>query len=128
MKHVLAATILHEANSFARTYAPLAHFERQGVFRGDAVPARYAATRTEMGGFLQAAREAGWRVSTPIYVPCAPAGPMAMAAFEVFRDALLEGVRAALPLDGVLLALHGSNVVEGEDDPDGAVAEAVRAI
>ena len=128
MAHVLLASILHEANSFARTPAPIAHFERQGVFRDDAVPARFAGTGTEMGGFLAAAAEAGWLVTTPIVVPCAPAGPMAAAAFASFRDALLDGVRAALPLDGVLLALHGSNVAEDEPDPDGAVATAVRAL
>ena len=128
MTHVLLAAILHEANSFARTPAPVAHFERQGVFRGGAVAERFGQTRTEMAGFLEAATRAGWRVTTPIAVPCAPAGPMSAAAFALFRDTLLAGVRAALPLDGVLLALHGSNVAEGEPDPDGAVAQAVRAL
>jgi microcystin degradation protein MlrC len=128
MKHVLAATILHEANSFARTPAPVAHFQRQGVFLGAAVGERFRQTRTEMAGFLAAADQEGWHITTPIAVPCAPAGPMSMEAFSLFRDTLLGGVRAALPLDGVLLALHGANVVDGEPDPDGAVAEAVRAL
>ena len=56
MTHVLAATILHEANSFARTPAPLSHFERQGVFLGEAVQHRFSQTRTEMAGFLAAVR------------------------------------------------------------------------
>ncbi len=128
MAHVLLASILHEANSFARTPAPVAHFERQGVFLGQAVPTRFGETGTEMGGFLEAAAEAGWQVTTPIAVPCAPAGPMSAKAFALFREALLEGVRGAAGLDGVLLALHGANVVEDEPDPDGAVAAAVRAL
>lgn len=128
MKRVLAATILHEANSFARTPAPPAHFQRQGVFLGEAVGERFRQTRTEMAGFLAAADQEGWWITTPIAVPCAPAGPMSMEAFVLFRDTLLDGVHAALPLDGVLLALHGANVVEGEPDPDGAVAAAVRAL
>lgn len=127
MTRVLAATILHEANSFARTPAPVAHFERQGIFLGEAVAERFRSTRTEMAGFLAAAAEHGWQISTPIAVPCSPAGPMARAAFDLFRDTLLAGLRAAAPLDGVLLALHGANVVEDEPDPDGALAEAVRA-
>ncbi len=128
VKRVLLAGIMHEANSFARTPAPLAHFERQGVFTGDAVGARYAGTRTEMAGFLEQAGAEGWRVSTPIMVPCAPAGPMSDAAFQLFRDRLVEAVRTALPLDGVLLALHGSCVVESEPDGDGALAQAVRDV
>jgi microcystin degradation protein MlrC len=128
MKHVLAATILHEANSFARTPAPISHFERQGVFHGEAVQTRFSQTRTEMAGFLAAARTHGWRITTPIAVPCAPAGPMSLEAFTLFRDTLLDGVRAAGELDGVLLALHGANVVDGEPDPDGAIATAVRTL
>lgn len=126
MKTVLLASILHEANSFARTPAPLSHFERQGIFRGPQVAERFSQTRTEMAGFLEVAAEAGWRVHTPIAVPCAPAGPMSADAFAQFRDAVLDGVRAAGTLDGVLLSLHGANVVEGEEDPDGAMAQAVR--
>lgn len=126
MTTVLLASVLHEANSFARTPAPLSHFQRQGVFHGEQVAERFSQTRTEMAGFLEAAAEARWRVHTPIAVPCAPAGPMSADAFTQFRDAVLDGVRAAGPLDGVLLSLHGANVVEQEQDPDGAMVQAVR--
>ncbi len=126
MKRILLAQILHEANSFARTQAPIAHFHRQGVFLGEAARERFSQTRTEMAGFLEAAAREDWHTTIPIVVPCAPAGPMSMEAFTYFRDTLLDGLRAAMPLDGVLLALHGANVVDGEDDPDGAVAQAVR--
>lgn len=124
---VLLAKILHEANSFAATAAPVSHFERQGIFRGAEVPDRFGPTRTEMGGFLQAADEYGWRAVTPIAVPCAPAGPMGTEAFALFLGTLLRGIDEAGPLDGVLLALHGSNVVEDDPDPDGTTAAAVRA-
>ena len=127
-KNVLLASILHEANSFALRPALVSHYERQGIFRGDQVPARFGQTRTEMAGFLEAASAAGWRIATPIAVPCAPAGPMSAGAFVTFRDAVLDGVKAAGKLDGVLLSLHGANVVENEDDPDGAVAAGVRAL
>jgi microcystin degradation protein MlrC len=127
MRHVLAAMILHEANSFAAP-APLAHFERQGVVRGAEIGPRFGPTRTEMGGFLAYAAEAGWRLTTPIAVPCSPAGPMDAGAFAAIRDALVAGARAAGKVDGVLLGLHGACVAVGEDDADGALAQAVREI
>jgi microcystin degradation protein MlrC len=128
MPRVLLATILHEANTFALTPAPLSHFRRQGVFTGAEVPERLAATRTEMAGFLEAAAIRGWQVTTPIAVPCAPAGPMSREAFEHFRAVLTEGVRAAGRLDGVLLALHGACVAEHETDGDGVLARSVREL
>jgi len=123
---VLLAACLHESNSFNKFSAPLAHFERQGVFRGAAVPERFAATRTEMGAFLAAAKANGWAIETPLSVPPASAGPVARAAFETFRAILHDSARAMRP-DAVLLALHGAMIAEDEDDADGALAEAVRA-
>jgi microcystin degradation protein MlrC len=43
------------------------------------------------------------------------------------RDRLLADLRAAGPLDGVLLDLHGAMVVEGLDDGEGDLLRAVRA-
>ena len=127
MKTVLLAQVLHEANTFAVTPAPIAHYERQGIFRGPQVPERFGPTRTEMGGFLEAAAAEGWRIVTPLAVPGAPAGPMSAEAFTLFLETILDGIDAAGPLDGVLLALHGANVVENDPDPDGTMAAAVRA-
>jgi microcystin degradation protein MlrC len=127
-RRVLLAAIMHEANSFARKVAPLAHYRRQGIFFGEEIPARYADTRTEMAGFLEQARGQGWWIATPIAVPCAPAGSMSAEAFALFRDTLVAGVQSALPLDGVLLALHGACVTEADPDGDGALARAVRDV
>ena len=41
-------------------------------------------------------------------------------------DELLDDLRRAGPVDGVLLSLHGSFAAEGIDDADGAVLQAVR--
>ena len=126
-RRVLLAQVLHEANSFAVTPAPVSHYERQGILRGAQVLERFGPTRTEMGGFLEAADAEGWDAVTPLAVPCAPAGPMSTDAFRLFLDTILAGIDGSVPLDGVLLALHGANVVEDEPDPDGAMAAAVRA-
>jgi microcystin degradation protein MlrC len=44
------------------------------------------------------------------------------------RDEILGQVKAALPLDGVLLGLHGAMVAYGYDDVEGDVLERVRAL
>jgi microcystin degradation protein MlrC len=122
---ILLASCLHESNSFNRFPAGLAHFERLGILRGEAVPERFANTRTEMGGFLAAAQANGWAIETPLAVPPASAGIVDREAFETFKSILHDGARAMRP-DGVLLALHGAMVAEHDDDPDGALAQAVR--
>ena len=57
-----------------------------------------------------------------------PGGTMARAAYEHMRDEILAEIRAALPLDGVLLALHGAMVAHGYDDCEGDLIERARAI
>ena len=57
-----------------------------------------------------------------------PAGTTNRADYETMRDEILGQVAAALPLDGVLLGLHGAMVAHGYDDVEGDVITRVRAL
>ena len=56
-----------------------------------------------------------------------PSGPVERGVYEELRDGIVEGVREAMPVDGVFIVLHGSMVAEGCDDPEGELLERVRA-
>jgi len=57
-----------------------------------------------------------------------PAGTTVRAVYERIRDAILADLRAALPVDIVLLNLHGAMVADGYDDCEGDLLARVRAI
>ena len=57
-----------------------------------------------------------------------PGGITPRAVYEELRDTLLGDVAAALPLDAVLLFLHGAMVAEGYDDCEGDILARVRAL
>lgn len=57
-----------------------------------------------------------------------PAGPIRQDAYEDLRDEILGQLRAALPVDGVVLGLHGAMVARGCDDCEGDLLERIRAI
>jgi microcystin degradation protein MlrC len=57
-----------------------------------------------------------------------PAGTTNRADYEFMRDEIIAQVKEALPLDGVLLGLHGAMVAHGYDDTEGDVVERVRAL
>jgi microcystin degradation protein MlrC len=57
-----------------------------------------------------------------------PGGPVEPATHAAFRAEILDGVAAALPLDGVYLAMHGAMGVAGLDDPEGDLIAALRAL
>lgn len=57
-----------------------------------------------------------------------PGGLAAGSAYERMRDEILQQLRAALPVDGVVLMLHGAMVADGYDDCEGDMLEHVRRI
>ncbi|ONF46236.1 M81 family metallopeptidase [Methylobacterium radiotolerans] len=57
-----------------------------------------------------------------------PGGITLRGVYEELRDALLEDLEAAMPVDAVLLFMHGAMVAEGYDDCEGDTLERVRAV
>ncbi len=55
-------------------------------------------------------------------------GPVERGIYERWKGEILEGLKRALPLDGVYLAMHGAMFVEGLFDAEGDFIAAVRAV
>jgi microcystin degradation protein MlrC len=55
-------------------------------------------------------------------------GPFGRSTYDKFKREILDGLRAALPLDGVYLALHGAVFVQGLEDAEGDLITAVREL
>ena len=55
-------------------------------------------------------------------------GPVERRLYERWKAEILDGIRAALPLDGVYLAMHGAMFVEGMFDAEGDFISAVRDV
>jgi microcystin degradation protein MlrC len=115
--------IMHESNTFAPAVTPLTAF---GVRRGEEIVAAYQDTHHEVTGFLQAAAQCGLELVPTLFAGATPAGTVAADAFEALVGELIERLRQARPLDGILLALHGAMAVEGFPDGDGEVVRRVR--
>jgi microcystin degradation protein MlrC len=126
---IAVGQIWQETNTFNPLATTRADFEAFGVLRGAEVVERMADTN-ELGGFIQSLR--GWperpEIVGLVRLPAWPAGPATADTFAWLRDELLDSLRRALPVDAVLLALHGALVADGAPDVEGAVIEAVRAL
>lgn len=55
-------------------------------------------------------------------------GPVERGIYETWKAEILNGIKAALPLDGVYLAMHGAMFVEGLFDAEGDFIGAVRDV
>jgi microcystin degradation protein MlrC len=57
-----------------------------------------------------------------------PGGIAVRVAYERMRDEILGQLEAAMPVDGVILHLHGAMVAQGYDDCEGDLLERARGI
>jgi microcystin degradation protein MlrC len=55
-------------------------------------------------------------------------GPVERRSYDRWTAEILDGIKAALPLDGVYLAMHGAMFVEGMFDAEGDFISAVRDV
>jgi microcystin degradation protein MlrC len=114
------------------TYAPLPTgaraFAEGFVAHGNAtaLPENYCSAQLYVWRRRAAAR--GWDVAESLCAYAEPGGITARAVYEGFRDEILADLRRAMPVDVVLLALHGAMVADGYDDCEGDLLAAVRAI
>ena len=127
-RRIAIGGIIHETNTFAPGQTTLADFERQGLRRGAALSEHMGGTPTAMGGSLAGLAQVGYEAVPLLYATAMPSGTVTRAAHEALRDELLARLRAALPVDGVLLALHGAMVADGYDDCEGDILAAVRKV
>jgi microcystin degradation protein MlrC len=117
---------MEESNTFVRQRADLEHFRATQLLYGDELVRRLRGTRAEVGGFLDVLDPAGVEVVPTVAANAVSSGPVTRATFEHVRDALLERLATAGPVDGVLLALHGAMVLEDGPDGEGEFLAAVR--
>ena len=125
---VFSAALATETNTFAPMPTGLSSFHERAYY-----PAGQHPDRMQMhSGPLWAARLAGpargWTLIEGLVAAAVPNGIVTRAAFEGLRDALLADLRAALPVDMVLLGMHGAMVADGYDDCEGDLLARVRAI
>jgi microcystin degradation protein MlrC len=121
--------ITHEANTFCPRVAGVGALDGWQLLRGDEILTNWQSTRTEQAGALGVLTKLPECEVVPTFLARALSGPPVRSeTFHVLLGELLHRVRAAGPVDGVLLVLHGAMMAEGEPDATGAVLEAVRAV
>ncbi|MFZ5823076.1 MAG: M81 family metallopeptidase [Bacillota bacterium] len=117
--------IVHETNTYCKGTTQLEEFR---IWRGDEIIASNKGVRSYVGGMLDAAEALGATVLPTLYAVATPSGTIAADAYASMLTELLEGIRAAMPVDAVALSLHGAGVVEEIDDLEGHLCQRVREL
>lgn len=125
---IALGSIFQESNTLVPFRTGMQGFLDHYVRRGDEILTGFGDARVEIPGMLAVLRAAG---ATPVPLLAAYAGaggPVERAVFEALLGDMLARLKAALPVDGVLLALHGAMALEDEEDPESEIIARVRAL
>ena len=125
---VFIACLGTETNTFSNMPTGLQNFQETMLFHGDA---------TSSGEHLFALPLRRWRrhaeahqaeVVESLAAFAQPGGVTVRRVYEGFRDEILTDLKAAGPVDIVLLSLHGAMVADGYDDCEGDLLACVRDV
>ena len=125
---IFTAALATETNTFAPIWIDRRAFEASLY----APPGQHPPTPTLCSAPITVGRELAARDGFELIEGTAawadPAGPLNRQAYESLRDEVLGQLRAAMPVDGVVLGLHGAMVAAGYDDCEGDFLSRVREI
>jgi len=125
---VFSGSLATETNTFAPMPTGMASFRDRGYFPAGQHPGQMTFFSGPLWAARLRGRERGWDLVEGMVAGAQPSGTTTRQAYESLRDELLADLRRALPVDMVLLGLHGAMVADGYDDCEGDLLARVRAI
>ncbi|MBL8833694.1 MAG: M81 family metallopeptidase [Rhodospirillales bacterium] len=126
---LFAATIATETNTFSPLPTSLEAYKECVFLRPGEHPEETPLMCTApLWVARKRAKKEGFTLIEGSCFAASPAGTTNRKDYEFMRDEILGQLRAAMPVDGVLLGLHGAMVAHGYDDVEGDIIEKVREI
>lgn len=125
---VFTAALATETNTFSPIAIDKRAFEASLYARAGEHPATPTLCTAPITVGREVCAREGWTLIEGSASWADPAGLIARSTYEELRDEILEQLQAALPVDGVVLGLHGAMVAQGYDDPEGDLLTRIRAI
>jgi microcystin degradation protein MlrC len=130
MTRIAVGGFLHETNTFAPTKATYADFVHGGgwpaLTQGMDVLQTMRGINVGLAGFIEAAEACEWELVPTIACGASPSAHVTRDAYERIAKVMIDGIKAAGPLDAVYLDLHGAMVTEHLDDGEGEILARVR--
>jgi microcystin degradation protein MlrC len=125
---IFAASLATESNSFSPIPTNRDSYEQTIYFKPGEHPDRGTLCTGPLWVARRRAKQEGFELIEGSCFWAEPSGPTTQAAYESMRDEILDQLRAAMPVDGVLLGLHGAMIAHGYDDAEGDIITRVREI
>ncbi|HEY8596142.1 MAG TPA: M81 family metallopeptidase [Devosiaceae bacterium] len=125
---IFTAVLATETNTFSPVAIDMRAFHASLY----APPGTHPETPTLCSAPITVGREVaeaeGWELIEGTAAWADPAGIVNQATYEALRDEILAQLAAAMPVDAVVMGLHGAMVAADCDDPEGDLLARIREI
>ena len=108
-----------ETNTFSPIPTGEETFAETMLYHGDATSHEPSLFSGPLHVWRRAAELEQRKVVESLAAFAQPAGLTIRRVYEKFRDEILDDLRAAMPVEVVLINMHGAMVAEGYDDCEG---------
>lgn len=129
---IALAGFLHETNTFSSVLTDFEDFQRvdfwPGLKRGRAIVEDLAGLNVGITGAIDVLTTAGCELVPLTWANAPPSGRVTRLAYETIVDHIVRDLRAAGPVHGVFLELHGAMVTEHLEDPEGELLARIRSL
>ena len=122
------ATLATETNTFAPIPTGRTAFFEREYFRNDGSRHPPRIGNIPLIAWRQLAERDGHEVAESISTFAQPGGTTLRSVYEELRDTLIGDLETAMPVDVVLLFMHGAMVADGYDDCEGDTLARVRSV
>ncbi len=126
--HLFTASLGTETNTFSPIPTGAQLFADTSLVRGGAYSDTPNLFSLPMLEFRNRGRARGWRVTESLCTFAVPAGLTVQRVYQAFRDEILADLTKAMPVDAVLLSLHGAMVAEETELCETDLVQHIRAI
>jgi microcystin degradation protein MlrC len=123
---LFAASLATETNTFSPIPTSVENFYDSFYARPGEHPNEPKLCTAPLWVGRRRARAEGWTLIEGSCSFAEPSGTVSRKAYEQLRDEILDQLRAAMPVDGILLGLHGAMVAFGYDDCEGDLIARMR--
>ncbi len=132
MARIAIGGLHHETNTFAPLKATYEEFLQgggwPGIQRGQAFFKTFPGMNLPIAGGIEVLAGHGHTLVPLVWAAATPSAHVTEDAYERIVGMMVEDLKAAGPLDGIFLDLHGAMVTEHLDDGEGELLRRVRAV
>ena len=131
---ILLGGLHQEINSFAPGRTTMAEYKRKQCYFGQemldyaAVHPRCNEGADGIASSFRVLRDAGAQIISGGFMSAQPGSIIEQPVLDYYIEEIKKAARENLPLDGVVLFMHGAAQSEQSDDPEGDIVLAVREI